>query len=78
MKKTGDMTYEHKGWTIYKAGKFPGFPKKYVLYPPEGFPEDRYEQPTLGQAERFINGLLALQAFNARLKEASEWIEIEE
>jgi hypothetical protein len=67
MKKTGERIYRHKGWTIYKAGPFPRFPKKYVLYPPNGFPESRHEEPSLDRAERFINGSLALQAFNVNV-----------
>ena len=78
MKKMGKTVYEHKGWTIYKAGPFPGFQKKYVIYPPDDFPGDRYEEPSLDRAVRLINGLLALEDFNSRLKWEAEWIEIEE
>ena len=77
MKKTRSNGWTHKGWTIYKAGPFPGSPKKYVLFPPDGFPGDRFEEPSLERAGRFIIGLLALEAFNARVKKEAEWIEID-
>jgi hypothetical protein len=78
MKNISTNTWTHKGWTIYKAGPFPGFPKKYVLYPPDDSHGERFEEPTLHQAEALINGLLRLDALNARLKWEAEWIEIEE
>ncbi len=77
MKKTTNRCYEHKGWNIYQAGPLPGFPKKYVMFPPDLFPGDRYEMPSLAAAERLINGLLAVEALKAREKEAAEWIEID-
>ena len=78
MKKTGKTAYAHKGWAIYKSGAFGRLPKKYVLYPPDALPGERYEEPTLRRAVGFIDGRLALEAFNERMREEAEWVEVED
>ena len=76
--KRRDTNSTHKGWTIYKAGPFPGFFKRYYVYPPDAPPGERFVEPSLLRAKQLINGLLSLEVFKARLKEEAEWIEIEE